>query len=278
MAIPAAAIRLARKYLQQAGHPLTGTAAALDAQDKATLSAEIQRRRDELDPDYRQKILDGSASRQLVAYIQLLAKDKGAKPGKIDGLWGTLTDFAFSQLEHFDQYGELPAPWRDPAPVAHPANRWPPQDRAKLTAFYGEPGANLVTVDIPYTLRLDWDLNVRIQRVTCHKKVAESVQRVLQGVLDHYGEQGIKDLQLDRYGGCYANRPMRGGTNLSMHAWGIALDFDPSRNKLNWGRDRAAFAKPEYEPWWQAWEQEGWTSLGRRRNFDWMHVQAATLP
>jgi len=278
MAIPTAAIHLARKDLKQAGHAIAGTAGTLDDQDKAALKTEIERRRGELDPEYRDKILNGSSNRQLVAYIQLLAKDKGAEPGKIDGLWGTRTDFAFDQLEHFEQYGELPAPWRDLAPVAHPTNRWPVQEESKVIAFYGQPGSNLVTVEVPYTLRLDWDLSVRAQRVTCHKKVAESVQRVLQRVLDHYGEQGITDLRLDRYGGCYNNRVMRGGTRLSMHAWGIALDFDPSRNRLEWGRDRAAFAKPEYDFWWQTWEQEGWTSLGRRRNFDWMHVQAATLP
>jgi hypothetical protein len=67
MAIPAAAIHLVRKYLQQAGHPITGTTGTLDAQDKAALSTEIQRRRDELDPDCREKILTGSANRQLVA-------------------------------------------------------------------------------------------------------------------------------------------------------------------------------------------------------------------
>lgn len=278
MAIPAAAIHLSRKYLKEAGYQVAGTTGTLDSGDKEALSAEIERRREELDPDYRDKILNGSPNRQLVAHIQLLAKDKGADTGKIDGLWGTRTDFGFSQLEHVEQYGQLPAPWRDPPPVANAVNQWPAQERAELIAFYGQPGAHLITVDIPYTLRLDWDPAVRTQRITCHKKVAESVQRVLQRVLDHYGEQRIKDLRLDRYGGCYNNRVMRGGTSLSMHAWGIALDFDPSHNKLEWGRDRAAFAGPDYDQWWRAWEQEGWTSLGRRRNFDWMHVQAATLP
>ena len=39
----------------------------------------------------------------------------------------------------------------------------------------------------------------------------------------------------------------------------------------------AEFAKPEYDKWWECWEDEGWTSLGRTRDFDWMHVQAAHL-
>jgi hypothetical protein len=48
-------------------------------------------------------------------------------------------------------------------------------------------------------------------------------------------------------------------------------------NKLQWGRDRAAFASAEYDAWWRTWEAEGWVSLGRTRNYDWMHVQAARV-
>ncbi|MCA1748660.1 MAG: M15 family metallopeptidase [Sphingomonadales bacterium] len=70
---------------------------------------------------------------------------------------------------------------------------------------------------------------------------------------------------------------MRGGSSWSMHSWGIAIDFDPANNQLRWGRDRARMAKPAYAPFLNAWESEGWISLGRERNFDWMHVQAARL-
>lgn len=51
----------------------------------------------------------------------------------------------------------------------------------------------------------------------------------------------------------------------------------PDRNQLKMGRDRAVFARPDYDVWWRCWEEEGWTSLGRTRNYDWMHVQAARL-
>jgi hypothetical protein len=79
------------------------------------------------------------------------------------------------------------------------------------------------------------------------------------------------------FGGCLNVRRMRGGSAWSMHSWGIAFDFDPDRNQLRWGRDRAAFAKPEYNKWFELWEEEGAVSLGRVRNFDWMHVQFARL-
>ena len=96
-------------------------------------------------------------------------------------------------------------------------------------------------------------------------------------MLDHHGPERIRELQLDLWGGCLNVRKMRGGTRWSMHCRAIALDYDPQRNQLIWGRDRAAFAKPEYDRWWQLWQTEGWVSLGRSRNFDRMHVQAAKL-
>jgi len=48
-----------------------------------------------------------------------------------------------------------------------------------------------------------------------------------------------------------------------------------ARNKLRWGKDKTQFAKPEYEQWWKFWEEEGWVSLGRLKNYDWMHAQSA---
>jgi len=101
--------------------------------------------------------------------------------------------------------------------------------------------------------------------------------RVFNNVLNYYGPQQIRELRLDLWGGCYNERPLRGGTKWSMHSWAIAVDFDPLRNKLEWGRNKAAFARPVYDKWWQFWEDEGWVSLGRDKNFDWMHVQAAKL-
>jgi hypothetical protein len=92
-------------------------------------------------------------------------------------------------------------------------------------------------------------LNTKVTRIACHEKVAVSLERVLQRVLDHYGAEQIRQLRLERFGGCYNPRKKRGGTAWSTHAWGIALDFDPERNKLQWGRDRAAFARAEYDRW-----------------------------
>jgi hypothetical protein len=62
-----------------------------------------------------------------------------------------------------------------------------------------------------------------------------------------------------------------------MHAYGVAIDFDSEHNQMRWGSDRARFAKSDYDAWWGYWEEAGWVSLGRERNYDWMHVQATRL-
>lgn len=105
----------------------------------------------------------------------------------------------------------------------------------------------------------------------------DSAIRALERTLDHYGLDEIERLRLDRFAGDYANRTKRGGTAKSTHAWGIAIDFDSEHNRLQWNRSQASLSHPDYDPWWTFWEEEGWTSLGRTRNFDWMHVQAAKL-
>ena len=101
-------------------------------------------------------------------------------------------------------------------------------------------------------------------------------------VADAHSQRSSTDLSLSfiirgkgQGGGCLNVRRMRGGTRWSTHSWGIAMDYDPEQNQWKWGRDRATLALPEYDAWWRLWEEEGWTSLGRTKNFDWMHVQAA---
>lgn len=57
----------------------------------------------------------------------------------------------------------------------------------------------------------------------------------------------------------------------------LAIDFDPERNALKASNKTARLARPDCVEFWKIWESEGWVSLGRTRNFDWMHVQAARL-
>lgn len=214
---------------------------------------------------------------KIVGFIQLLCQENGIDPGDIDGYWGPSTEYAYNQYIFLKTNGTLPDPWRPEERLPVNPNLWPVQYTAEFDAFYGPKGSNLVKMQLPYPMRLAWDTSTVVNSFSCHAKVHDSMQHVLQQVLAHYGIDRIRELKLDLWGGCYNERPIRGGTKWSMHSWGIAVDFDPAHNKLEWGRDKATFARPEYEAWWQLWEAEGWISLGRERNFDWMHVQAAKL-
>jgi peptidoglycan hydrolase-like protein with peptidoglycan-binding domain len=152
---------------------------------------------------------------------------------------------------------------------------WPTQ--ANVEAFFGPPAQNQGMLATPYPFRLAWDTAQVVNRFQCHVKVMDAFRNVFQQTLDHYGIEKIRELRLDLFGGCFNHRPMRGGTQLSMHSWGIAIDLDPERNQLQWNRSRAVFAQPEYEPFWGFVEGQGLISLGRERDFDWMHFQAARL-
>ncbi len=216
-------------------------------------------------------------SRKTVAYLQCLCKENKIDVGTIDGFWGPQTDYAFDTLSQLLKSGEMPPPWRDKAPLAANPNNWPLQSEASLNTYFGHVGKNQTDLLLPYPHRLSWDLTQAIRSFPCNVKVHDSAKRVLTRVFDHYGMERIRALRLDRWGGCLNVRKMRGGSSWSMHSWGIAIDFDPDRNQLKWGRDRAAFAQPDYDVWWRFWEEEGWISLGRTKNYDWMHVQAAKL-
>lgn len=217
-----------------------------------------------------------SGRRRAIACLQLACHDQGIDAGAIDGLWGPQTDFAVEALAERLETGAAPVAWRDQGPVDANPNGWPPESR--LSEVFGEPcEVPRVTVSCPWRLQLAWDRRQSVSGIGCHEHVAESLQRVLARVYEHYGEVRLRELGLHRYGGCYNCRRKRRGTTWSTHAWAVAIDWDPGRNRLSWGRDRARLARPEYEAWWRFWEEEGWVSLGRARNFDWMHVQAVRL-
>lgn len=217
--------------------------------------------------------------RQIIGYIQYICAKHGINAGPIDGKWGPQTEQGYEELKIKLQGGNWLS-WRHDE--GHGSgdliggSNWPQQTQSELEKYYGAVGTNQTKVTSPYPLKIAWDTNKTITKFSCHEKVADSLSRVLVRVYDHYGDQ-ISDLGLDLWGGCLNVRKMRGGTSWSTHSWGIAIDWDPERNKLKWGKDMANFAQPTYDTWWKLWEDEGWVSLGRVKNYDWMHVQAAKV-
>lgn len=205
-----------------------------------------------------------------LAFQQLMMKDVGIDAGEIDGLTGPQTRIALENWQN-----RLRGVTPRAADVAHQASGWPRQ--RDVPGYFGEVGKNQQMLDLPYPMKLAWDVSKTVSRMSVHRKVHASAGRAFTAAKAHYGLDKIGELGLDLFGGSLNVRKMRGGNAWSMHSWGIAIDFDPERNQLRWGRDRARMARPDYAPFFDIWANEGWISLGRERNYDWMHIQAARL-
>jgi hypothetical protein len=147
----------------------------------------------------------------------------------------------------------------------------------QLIAKYGQPTQDgrpyLVTINLPYPMRLAWDKNTVITKMRCHRLVANQFKAIFAEILAVYGMANIVKLGLDLYGGCFNFRAMRGGSDYSRHSWGVAIDLDPERNQLKETSATARFARPEYKAMIDIFYKHGFESLGRQKNYDWMHFQ-----
>lgn len=221
-------------------------------------------------------------ARKLIAIEQRLYASLGIEVGAIDGLVGPQTQYARSVYVARKAGKDDAETWRDKLSEGPPggsvaATKWPRQK--DVEKFFGKPADknNLVYMKFAYPMRLAWDLDTIVARTMCHKLVKEPMERIFERTLGHYTLPEIKRLRLDRFGGCYNPRRMRGGTSWSMHAWGIAIDIDPERNPLRATRATATLDGREYDDFWKFVYDEGAISLGRERDFDWMHFQFARL-
>lgn len=155
---------------------------------------------------------------------------------------------------------------------------WPLQK--DCTKFYGNPrgtggkaspkweAENLVLIKCPWTFRFEGKF---VSGIRIHKKCSESLTRVLAAIWEACGrsQAEIDRIGMSKYGGSYNFRVMRGSSALSMHSYGIALDFDPARNGL--GDATPAMDHRVI----RAFEAEGWEWGGHWSRPDGMHFQAA---
>lgn len=222
-------------------------------------------------------VIDGNVGDKTIAALKAFEKAHGltvdgtADPVVVQALRApasAVSPLVMSQIPNRDA--------TPPQTHATPASsRWPRQ--ADVPKFFGNVGTGQTTIEVPFDMYLAWDKSIRVTKMTLHEKAAPSALRVLQRVASIYSAAERMKIGVHLFGGSLNVRKMRGGNAYSMHSWGIAIDFDPERNQLNWGRDKARLAQDDAVPFFDAWAAEGWLSLGRARNFDWMHVQAARL-
>ena len=79
---------------------------------------------------------------------------------------------------------------------------------------------------LPFSMPLDWNRSIYVNLITCHKKMVDVFETVLESIVD----EGLQS-QIKTFGGCFTYRAQRGGTKLSTHAWGIAIDLNPFENQ-----------------------------------------------
>jgi len=85
---------------------------------------------------------------------------------------------------------------------------------------------NIVRITLPKPLPLSGTTS-SVTRITCHKLLADTMKQTLRDI-DAAGKWTL----LHSYGGGFNFRVKRGGSQTSLHAWGIAWDFDPEHNPL----------------------------------------------
>lgn len=172
-----------------------------------------------------------------------------------DGFWGPVSQGALrSRL-----LGMMPTP-----------NPWPKSDRASLEAFYGKPGdeGNLVNVVPPIQMFYGGKI---IKTLRCHKKVSESLLRVLGRIGKFYSSRPDIMEEAQDYGGCFNFRPKRGGSSLSVHSWGAAIDLDADDNTFRDSWPMKADMPLEII---EEFSREGWLSAAAFWGYDAMHFQA----
>jgi len=235
-----------------------------------------------------------------VRSLQQQLNKYGYDAGPNDGFWGPRTAGALKEFQKanfipvtgvIDQdtrgvlYGGkiirndegIPDRSKDTAPIKVKTAFPPYRDVQKVFGVPGSPAATAGKCRLPIPFRIAWDMTQTVNRFSCHILVQDTFTEMFKEAVTYYGPARYRELGLDIFGGCYNNRPMRGGSKPSTHAFGIAVDLWPQKNLLRETHVTARFARPEYIPFWEIVERYGLVSLGRERDFDWMHFQACGL-
>lgn len=176
----------------------------------------------------------------------------------------------------------------EPEPVAPPAApkpveeiRLPKDTTAALNAFYGQAdpdGRYLTWFRFPYdNIRLygrkgsplnDMDEDGRDEH-RCHKAIKDRLEAALMEIYETLGEERFEKEGWNIYSGCFNYRKKRGGSSLSTHSWGIAIDVFSDGNP--YASSETTFSGEAID----IMEKHGFLSGGRAWNKDFMHFQAA---
>ena len=173
-----------------------------------------------------------------------------------------------------------------------------PNGRKEIEDMFGNPansdgtlneaweGANIRKVAPPDGWELYYQSDsglVKVSGIRMHRLLRDSFVAVLDEVWEHarheIGGSATNDQirawlhqqRLDQHGGGFNFRKITGGSKLSLHSYGIAIDWDPEHNP----RKRPLTRKlPDW--WYDIWKTHGWSDGRHFSTPDPMHVQFAT--
>ena len=147
----------------------------------------------------------------------------------------------------------------------------------EIISKYGKPNVTgegyLMTINLPYPMRLAWDTDTKVAKMRCHKLVGARFLAVFNEIHRVYGYNKIVELGIDLFGGCFNFRKMRGANDWSRHSWGIAIDLHPSKNGMNTPTSKALFSKPEYKHMIDIFKKHGFNWGGDMWGKDLMHFE-----
>ena len=154
--------------------------------------------------------------------------------------------------------------------------QWPLQ--SECLAKFGNPYApgwgntHITHVTCPWQLYMG---PLHIPYIKINVMAAPSLKRVLDFVWNDCDKdlEKIKAIHADQFSGDWVIRQARGLKMISMHSYGLAVDFDAPHNQL--GSKKFFFDKKN--PLVAAFLEEGWTWGGEWSRPDAMHFQAARV-
>lgn len=160
---------------------------------------------------------------------------------------------------------------------------WPHEDTPALNAFYGDPrgtdgeasaswqSQNLVLWSTPYPMFYSDGKHTPMEHLRVHKRCLQTFHEAFTDVLQTMGHDRIMQLRLDVTGGTFCYRLERGGSRLSVHSWGCAIDMDPSHNPFphRW-IDNHGFIDAQFA---EILQRHGFCWRGANGDIDPMHFQ-----
>lgn len=124
---------------------------------------------------------------------------------------------------------------------------------------------------------------VPVSGIRMHKLLEDSFHSVLDDVWNYAKNQiggspsgdairaWLHQKRLDQHGGGFNFRKITAGSSLSLHAYGIAIDWDPDHNPR-----KKPLTKTLPDWWFDIWTARGWSDGRHFPTPDPMHVQFAT--